>query len=366
MSGEDQGDRSIWVVSDGRAGIERQALSLAMAIQARSASDDALGAAGELSPPKRWIVKTVRLQPTGWRLALPPNLWPAPFNALPPEQRRALLPPWPDLWIASGRRSIPYSRLMRQLSFDRTFVVQTQDPRSPLGEFDLVIPPEHDRTKPESNVFPILGAPTFFASEDIELAQRRFQHLSMRKGLKLLVSIGGRSKTHRLSQERIDRIATSLRDLAARGVDLWMTVSRRTPEEARTRFRTVVSETGGLFWETETRDGPNPYLAFLSMCDAALVTEDSANMIGDPAYFGKPVHLIRLEGRSDKFDRLHEGFIGRGAARWFNGEIGVWTYPPIREADRAAIEILHRMNSRSPTRRGDVASRPGAPETPAV
>ena len=103
-----------------------------------------------------------------------------------------------------------------------------------------------------------------------------------------------------------------------------------------------------LFWESEQLDGPNPYLAWLSLCDAALVTEDSANLLADPAFFGKPTHILRLAGRSDRFDRLHQGFVQRGSARWFTGRIERWGYQPVREAERAADEILRLWEGRRP------------------
>src|SRR5690606_19252225 len=105
-----------------------------------------------------------------------------------------------------------------------------------------------------------------------------------------------------------------------------------TPEHARVRFRRLASVLNAQFWESEARDGPNPYLAWLTLCDIALVTAESANLISDPAYFGKPVYLLRLDGGSRRFDRLHQGFIDRGAVRWFVGGLDGWTYPPVREA----------------------------------
>jgi uncharacterized protein len=143
-------------------------------------------------------------------------------------------------------------------------------------------------------------------------------------------------------------IEDNLRALAADGCRLWITVSRRTPEAGRIRLRAAASKIGARFWENEASDGPNPYLAWLSLCDAALVTEDSANMLADPAYFGKPIHILRLEGGSPRFDRLHKGFIERGAARWFTGAIDVWSYTPVREAERAADEIVRLLLERHP------------------
>lgn len=280
-------------------------------------------------------------------MLLPPDRWPAPMMSLPAEQRALLAPPWPDVWIGSGRRSIPFSRMVKEWSGGETLVVQTQNPRVDLAPFDLVIPPLHDRlTGP--NVFPILGPPTYFASADVEAAQARFHDLVAHAEFKLLVSLGGTSKTHSMNAERVAWIEQSLKQLAKRGVRLWITVSRRTPAAARTRFRALAEHIGARFWETVDRDGPNPYLAFLSMCDAALVTEDSANMLLDPAWFAKPIHIMRLDGSSPRFDRLHQDLIDRGAARWFEGLIDEWSYPPIREAERAADEIVRLLLRRRP------------------
>lgn len=313
---------SIWSVSDGRAGIERQAVSLARAIASKRAAE----------------TKTLRLQPKGLQLNLAPNLWPTPLSALPADQRAQLAAPWPDIWIAAGRRSIPYSLRAKKWSDGKTLIIQTQDPKVALPSFDLVIPPQHDAVT-GSNVFPTLGPPTWWSEEEIAAAKARFPDLAAAPGRKLLVSLGGQSKTHRMSEVKVAEIDTTLRRLA-RDFTLWITVSRRTPETARVSLRATAQAIGARFWESEAQDGPNPYLAFLSLCDAALVTEDSANMLADPAFFGKPIHILKLEGGSDRFDKLHLGFVGANAARWFSGEIDQWTYRPIREAERAADAVL--------------------------
>ncbi len=331
---------SVWCVADGRAGILNQTRALAAALAEPQRA--ARLAHIETDATSREVI----LQPRGLQLILRPDLWPMPLSALPTEQRRRLAPPWPDVWIAAGRRSIPFSRMMRKLSRGRTLVVQTQDPKVSLRSFDLVIPPEHDGlTGP--NVFPILGAPVWFSRERIAEAQTRFAHLAAAEGQKVLVTLGGDSRTHRFTDARADAIAADLRKLAP-GRRFWITVSRRTPETVRARFRRLAGDLGAVFWEDETRDGPNPYLAFLSMCEAALVTEDSANMLADPAFFGKPVHILKLEGASARFDKLHQGFIAQGAARWFTGSLSSWSYAPVQEAARAADEIVRLLLARHP------------------
>jgi mitochondrial fission protein ELM1 len=333
---------SIWCVADGRAGILNQTRALASALSEPERAAKLAHIRGEAAS------KDVILQPRGFHLALRPDLWPMPLSALPPEQRAMLAPPWPDVWIAAGRRSIPYSRLVRKLSGGRTLVVQTQNPKVRLDAFDLVIPPEHDGVA-GPNVFPILGPPVWFGKTRVDEAQARFAALRAAPGQKVLVSIGGDSKNHRMSEANVASIEGAIQRLAE-GRSFWITVSRRTPEHARVRFRRLASTIpNAAFWESEERDGPNPYAAFLSLCDLALVTAESANMIADPAFFGKPIYLLKLDGGSPRFDRLHQGFIGQGAARWYTGSLQTWTYPPIREAARAADEIVRLLLERRPT-----------------
>lgn len=332
---------SIWCVADGRAGILNQVKALAAALAEPERATRLAHYESEAHRSEPLI-----LQPKGYQLLLRPEMWPSPMSALPEEQRTLLAPPWPDVWLAAGRRSIPYSRMMRELSDEETLVVQTQDPRGDLDPFDLVIPPEHDGLN-GPNVYPILGPPTWFAQGRVEEAQARFEHLMEQQGQKVLVSLGGNSRTHRMTEAVIERIEKALKSIAS-GRRLWITVSRRTPEHARLRFRELAAALGAVFWENEERDGPNPYVAFLSLCDVALVTEDSANLIADPAFFGKPIHMMRLIGQSARFDRLHDGFIDRRAARWFNGELSTWTYTPVREAARAADEIVKMLLERHP------------------
>lgn len=340
MSAERSGP-SIWCVADGRAGILNQTLALSAALAEPERVADLAHIRSDAHRDAPLI-----LQPQGWQLPLPPNLWPAPLDALPADQRAQLASPWPDIWIAAGRRSIPYSRLMQKLSGGKTFVAQTQNPRVDLSSFDLVIPPEHDGVK-GPNVFPIVGPPVWFSQQRIADAQTEFSHLKAAAGQKVLVSIGGDSKNYRMTEQNVSQIEGALNRLA-RDRTFWITVSRRTPEHARVRLRRLASTIDAVFWENEQRDGPNPYVAFLSMCDVAMVTCESANMIADPAFFAKPVHLLKLDGGSPRFDKLHQAFIDRRAANWFTGSLNGWTYSPLREAARAADEIVRQVLKRHP------------------
>ena len=90
MDAADKPLLNIWAVSDGRAGIEAQAVGLADAV-------------ARLRPAQVTIKRIAWKAPFGrlpWGL-IPPRL------ALEPDSGMA--PPWPDIWIAAGRATLPLS-----------------------------------------------------------------------------------------------------------------------------------------------------------------------------------------------------------------------------------------------------------------
>jgi uncharacterized protein len=322
------GARPVWCVSDGRAGIERQTIAVANALS-------------ELIPIQ---MRVVQLTPTGPQTWLPPQFWPAPLAALGTKQRSAMCPPWPDIWIANGRRSIAYSLRAKAWSGGETLVVQLQDPRVDPSRFDLVVPPRHDGVT-GGNVIETLGAPVWFTKTQIEAAKAAFPQLLAMSARKVLVILGGPSKRHRFSLERAHALLASLTTMAGSGVQLLITTSRRTPADIVALFREFAAAHQASFFADEQVDGPNPYLAWLTSADCALVTEDSTNMMTDAAFFGLPIHLVKLDGGDARFDRLHTAFLEAGAARWFNGSLESWTYPPVKDALEVARAIVARLTS---------------------
>ncbi len=159
--------------------------------------------------------------------------------------------------------------------------------------------------------------------------------------------LGGDSKSHKFTEAAAERLDEQLRALAGLGWRLRITASRRTPDGIRARFRQLADEIGARFW-SGTDDGPNPYIAWLTFSDVAIVTEDSANMLSDATWHGLPLHIARLEGQSEKFDKLHKSLISMvrrvgSMARWKPGPMprsvkqtgsqmlswtGFWNAPP--------------------------------------
>lgn len=311
----------IWAVSDGRAGIEAQALGLAEAVARLK--------------PAHIAVKRI-----GWRA----GLGRLPWRLIPPRAQSGdpIAEPYPDIWIAAGRATLPLSTRMLKWSEGRTFVVQLQDPKAPLSAFDLVVPPEHDGlTGP--NVFPILGAPNRITAEKLGLELARFQErLAPLLDPRVAVIVGGKSKAHDLSPARARALAAAIAAaVEGAGGALLLSFTRRTPPAAQAAMTAALRHLPGIIWDGT---GENPYFAFLAAADAILVTEDSTNLATDAAATGKPLFVLPMDGRSAKLARFHAELQRRNIARPFVGELTAPPYAPLLETDRAARELLRRYD----------------------
>ena len=322
---------SIQVVSDGRAGIENQALGLAEAIQ-------------RLAPAE------ISIKRIGWKPGF--DRLPSAFKTLGMLDPASDTPfpsagqPWPDVWIATGRATLPLSLGVRRRSGRRTFVVQTQDPRRSPSRFDMVVAPAHDRLSGDA-VFEIIGSPHRITPERTAEAAPAFAgRLDPLPRPRVAVMIGGRSSAFDLTADHARLLADDIAAaVSAAGGSMLLTFSRRTPPDARRIMTERLSSLPGLIWD-ET--GENPLFAFLHFADHILVTEDSANMATEAASTGKPVHILPMVPLkpAGKFARLHADLEAHGATRPFDGDLAPWTYTPLNETERAARAVLEAMAAR--------------------
>ncbi|WP_332641028.1 mitochondrial fission ELM1 family protein [Brevundimonas sp.] len=319
---------SIWVVSDGRIGMENQALGLAEAVQRLTPADIS--------------VRRIRWRPLFDKLpsALKAS-WMLDLSSDSTEP--AAGETWPALWIATGRSTLPMSARVRAASGGRTFVVQTQDPRWRDAAYDLIVAPAHDRIE-GPNVLSITGSPHRVTPERLAEGSAAFaDRLEPLPRPRVAALIGGRSKAFDLPEAHAADLAGRIAGaVEAAGGSLMLTFSRRTPEAAKAAMTARLAHLPGLIWDGA---GPNPYFAFLDQADHVLVTEDSANMAAEAASTGKPVHILPMIPlkAADKFARLHADLRERGAARPFDGTLERWSYEPLDETARAARTVLERM-----------------------
>lgn len=323
---------TIWAVSDGRAGIQNQVLGLAEAV-ARIIPATVLTRHIRYAPAFAWLPSALKL-------------WP---DAMLAKNSEPLNAPWPDIWIAAGRATIPHSVRMRERSGGRTLVVQLQDPKWNVHAFDLVIAPEHDHVE-GGNVLSLIGSTNRISAERLTQDYAAWQaQIEALPHPRVAVLIGGKSKAFDLDAERAGVVAAEIHGAVtqARG-SLLLTVSRRTPDDARAIFDNLLKDVPGIIWDGQ---GGNPYFAFLHAADRFLVTEDSVNMATEAAATGKPVQIISLERRSlssgEKFEDFHEVLRARGVSHPFDGTLRGEAYPPLRETERAAEHVVGLWRKKS-------------------
>ena len=268
------------------------------------------------------LAEALRLEPRIFRVTLR-----EPWRSLAPHLRiglanafvdNPLLPPWPDLIIATGRQSVPASLFVRPRS-PRTKRVQIQDPAINPRNFDLVIAPIHDDLW-GTNVIHTIGALHRATQERLTVEAARFApRVAGLPRPRIGVLIGGASGAFRFDADAAHALTRELvQQAAALGGSLLVTPSRRTGDGNVRILRDTLSGTPGFFWDGA---GDNPYFGILGSADVLLVTADSVNMITEACASGHPVYVYKLPGGSPKAERFHEGLYLRGYARPYCGSL---------------------------------------------
>lgn len=314
--------RTVWVLSDGKPGMENQCLGLAEAL-GRLGADDA-------------IVKRIRPR-FPWSV-LPPHLWVAPLAGLDGD---VLVPPWPDILIATGRQTVAPALAIKKASGGETFCVQIQNPVAGRDRFDLLAIPRHDRVD-GANVIVTDGALHRIVPDKLAADADRFRPVLAALPRPLVaVLIGGSNGQYKMTEAVTAKLAADLAALCRdHGAGLAVTASRRTGAANEIRLRDALEGPACWFWDGT---GDNPYFGLLGLADAILVTADSVSMVSEACATGKPVYVIELDGGSAKFARFHEHLRGAGITRPFDGDLDTWAYPPMDDTTRVAAEIVRRL-----------------------
>lgn len=215
------------------------------------------------------------------------SVWlPGTALTLDRESRRQLQPPWPDLVIAIGRRSVPVARWIKRQNKSRTKLVRIGHPRIDPGLFDLVITTRQYPVPPGENVLLLPLAMSRFSTPPEPTAEEAHWLAELQEPRRLL-AIGGATKYWSLSA---DHVADAVRKLKLRGGSLVIATSRRTDPEVTEKLRAALSPADRLV------DGPFPrFPVLLDAADEIFVTGDSVSMLSEAILAGKPVGLVPIE-----------------------------------------------------------------------
>jgi len=313
----------ILVVSDGRRGIENQALGLAEAVAEHTETECTI------------VAHHVSHRPS--------------FAALPPSLqltvRRNYGLPDADLVIGCGRQAIAPLIAVRR-SGAAAFTVYVQDPRIEPSRFDLVIAPEHDGLSGPF-VETMIGSPNRITRGAIiggTLSHAaRLSPLPMPRAM---IAIGGPSKTHAMGEATIQSHLDAARDLIQKGYSLLITTSRRTPETTQKAWQSFAKNRDNVWLHTPQSDAANPYFAFLGGAYIILVTEDSTNMLTEACTTGKQVYRLGMKGTPGKFQRLYDALETRCHVKLWDGFLEDRPYPALDETSRVAQAIIARLAAR--------------------
>lgn len=309
-----------WILTEGIAGTENQCLGVA----------EALGVVP--------VVKRIKLRAL-WRHFSP---WLSFGHDMAlAEGSDQIDPPYPDLLLASGRKSIGLALHIKKQSGGKTFLVQIQDPRIHPKHFDMVVVPQHDKVR-GNNVLVTKAALNRITPQKLSEAraifEKPFGHLPHPR---VAVLIGGNSRAHKMTLENARMLAEQLMLLAENSkVGLMITASRRTGEENAKYLRDTIKGPHTYFWDGS---GDNPYFGLLAHADYIIVTEDSVSMTSEALATGKPVYIACLEGGAKRLDTFHKLLQEQGYTRPFTGVLETWNYIPPDDTMRVAQEILERF-----------------------
>lgn len=314
----------IWVISDGAAGNERQAMALA-------------GALGEATP-RVWRLRARR----PWRWSAPRRL-PGARDAFGQEFSQALASP-PALAIGCGRQAALATRLLHERGVP---VVQILDPRIGTAHWDVVVAPAHDRLA-GANVVTLSGSLHPLDDAWLSRARREFARFAALPGPRIGLLLGGPVRAARLDEAWWDGLAEMLDHWLERdGGSLLVTGSRRTPAWLADAVRERFGQAPGLRWFGDA-DGPNPYPGILAWSDRLVVSPDSVNLLSEACATHAPVYVHMpkpVRGRHGEF--LHD-LIARARIRPMKFSPGDWPVTPLRELPRVAAEVRHLLGRNSP------------------
>lgn len=321
--------RSLWILTDGKAGDTAQCAGVAEAL--------AIPYEARIIAPRA------------------PFSWWLPHGPIDPKERTnapgsPLAPPLPDMVIASGRRAAGYLKHIKRASGGRTFTVMLKDPRSGPKAADLIWVPYHDPLR-GANVLATPTSPHRFSVRKLaDLRTEPVPALDSLTAPRVAVLVGGKSRHHRFTQTDQDRFVDGLKEMAqAHDARFMITISRRTPLPLAQRITEFARSGGHFFWDGEA---PNPYGHLLAKADAIVATADSTNMIGEATATGRPIHVFHPNGGHPKITRFLGTLERLGCVHPFPGPLKTTTYEPIDSTPVIANWILSQYTAQKKSRNG--------------
>ena len=295
--------RTSWTITDGSAGMQSQVIGLA----------EALG-----------LINTVKIckrrKPFIW---LPAGLHYRALAQLTDDSDQ-LTPPWPDVLITCGRRSVALALAIKKQSKNQTKTIHIQDPHVSPSKFDVIVCPEHDKLT-ASNVV------------KTNAALHRVNNAKLAIGTKELlprindfprpynsILIGGSSNSFTLTETAVLDLVKQLEAIhTATGGSLLITPSRRTGSANMDLIKNALKSIKYVY--IPNLNDYNPYMGMLGVADTIFTTDDSVSMLTEACFTGKPVYVLPWLGHTkSKPKSFAKKLIDQGYARQFDDKVESW------------------------------------------
>jgi uncharacterized protein len=222
---------------------------------------------------------------------MPNALRPTGLQSLTASAKDQLKAPWPDLVVATGKRTAPIAVAIKRLSGGRSVLVQLGRPRMAVHHFDLVITTPQYGLPPAENIITLstpYASPAKIGADVVAQWNKSWAHLPRPW---IMAALGASKYPLQLGNAELDVFAQRLNE-AAKPFKASVLLFD-SPRSLKQSLHHVASRLEMPHWESGTVQA-GAYHAALALADYFVVTGDSVSMTTEMLQTGKPAAVFRL------------------------------------------------------------------------
>ena len=246
-----------------------------------------------------------------------------------------------DIIISCGRKSVIPSIYLKKNSKKKVFNIHIQNPKVKLGNFDIIIAPQHDNLIGD-NVIESKGAIHYLTLDEIEENGHYLSNkIDTQKEIATLI-LGGPNKYYKYSKKNIENIFSLIdQNFISKNFQLIVIPSIRTPKNIIQLAKNSFKKNHLVIEHVDKK----AYLSGLNLAKYIIVTCDSSSMISEAALTGKPIYVAQIPSSINdyRFQRFRNLFKELNIIRDLGSNIENWNYKPLDESNRTASEIKKKL-----------------------